>query len=348
MKILFVHEIFPPEFSGGGEMLVYRLARGLKDNGHDVTILCSGNPSMKEYDGIRTIRISVDRYMMNLSLPWILKYAKDYDVIQTTSGNCAIPSWLASKILNKPVCMLILHAFGDYWSDVRGPIVGRVFQSVERFYISRYYDALVVMNNNIKNMLKKIGTKTKNIVLLQPGLEDSFSISCRKKTQVLFVGNFSMDDSTVKLKGLDRIVEVAINVPEIDFIVLGDGSGLDKIKKISPKNVKYLGIHRGNALKRVFSESLIFCLPSLSEGFSFVTAEAMRNGCAVISSTDLGQKGTIIKSNDIDKISSLIRGYIKTPKNAIKEGHFNEKISKNFSYDKMISGFETVYNKIIF
>ena len=109
MKILLANEKFPPEVAGGGETIVYNLVKGLIKRGHQVTVLTTGNPRIKEFDGIKTIRVPVNRYLMNLSYPTILKHAVGYDLIQTTSGNMCFPSWKASKTLNNPICCLILH-----------------------------------------------------------------------------------------------------------------------------------------------------------------------------------------------------------------------------------------------
>jgi hypothetical protein len=106
MKILITHEIFPPEFVGGGESLMLRICLGLKERGFDVKVLTSGNPKIKSYEGIETARIPINRYMMNLTLFQILKHAKEADLIQTSSGNLCFPSWLAAKILKKTSLLL--------------------------------------------------------------------------------------------------------------------------------------------------------------------------------------------------------------------------------------------------
>ncbi|MHC4560945.1 MAG: glycosyltransferase, partial [Planctomycetota bacterium] len=81
MKILIVHEIFPPEISGGGEKLILRLAKSLKKRGHKVKVICSGNPKIKKHKGIETVRIPVNRYGMNLMIPEIARHAREADVI---------------------------------------------------------------------------------------------------------------------------------------------------------------------------------------------------------------------------------------------------------------------------
>jgi hypothetical protein len=52
MKVLITHEIFPPEFKGGGEFLMLKIAKLLVKNGFSVKVLTSGNPKIKFYEGI--------------------------------------------------------------------------------------------------------------------------------------------------------------------------------------------------------------------------------------------------------------------------------------------------------
>ena len=134
MKILITHELFPPDIAGGGEKLTLKLAQLLKERGHEVKVVTSGDPKIIEYKNIQTVRVPINRYLMNLSLSTILREAKDFDIIQTSSGNMAFPSWMAAKTLRKPICCHVHHIFGSYWKDVRGPSVGRVFGRMERIY----------------------------------------------------------------------------------------------------------------------------------------------------------------------------------------------------------------------
>ena len=101
MRLLVTHERFPPNFYGGGERVVYELAKGLKLKGLDITVLTTGNPKIREFDGIPTVRLPIHRYLMNLAVPWIYKYAKNVDLIQTNSYNACFPSLIAGTISPK-------------------------------------------------------------------------------------------------------------------------------------------------------------------------------------------------------------------------------------------------------
>ena len=343
------HESFPPDIMGGGEKLVYRLTKDLIKNGHSVKVLTSGNPEIEKYDGIRTIRIPVNRYMMNLTLPAILKHAKDSDIIQTSSGNACFPSWIASRILKKPICCLICHVFGSYWKDVREGFDGRVFEFMENLFLTRDYDSIVFLNNSSKKLGVKIGMNENKAFVLNPGIDyKKFQLkNVKKEPFVLFVGNYSMTKSTIKIKGLEYLIKAAKRLPDIKFVIVGNDKNLSYLKSISSSNVMFMGRVREKTLIELYNKALIFCLPSLTEGFGFTILEAMASGCSVISTIDLGQEGMILRPKNTEDIIKAIKYRVNNQKQAIMEGKRNRRIAKKFKWNRFITGLTKVYDSML-
>lgn len=348
MKILITHELFPPDVTGGGETLTYRIAKELKERGHEVKTLTSGNPKIKEFDGIKTIRIPVNRYLMNLSLPIISKHAKDVDLIHTSSGNMCFPSFLAAKMNNKPICCYVHHVFGSNWKYVRGPILGFIFQQMEKLFLTRNYDAVIFQNNLSRDMGLEMGINKEKIFTLHPGVDyNQFQLKgIKREIQVLFVGNLSMDKSMVKIKGLEYLIDAAKLLPQIRFIVVGEGSYLKKIKKDSPQNVYFVGGKRGKELAEIYNKSLIFCLPSLAEGFGISILEAMASGCAIVSTIDIGQEGIIVKPKSSEDIARAIKYFVDNIEKAKRVGLKNRMLAKRYTWKKFIDELTKIYDYI--
>jgi glycosyltransferase involved in cell wall biosynthesis len=323
-----------------------KIAKLLVKNGFSVKVLTSGNPKIKFYEGIETIRIPINRYAMNLTLPIILKHASWADLILTTSGNFCFPSWVAGKILKKPVVCYVNHILGPYWKDVRGPILGRIFEFFEKIFLSRDFDAIIFQNNSALALGKRIGLKAKKIFLVHPGIDFKKFKTGKKENVVLFVGSVSMDDSLVRLKGLKYLVDAARMLPNIKFIIVGGGLGLEKLKKISPRNVIFKGVLKGKALIEVYSKSLVFCLPSLSEGFGLSILEAMASGCTIVSTIDLGQKGILIKPKSSEEIVKAIKYFLENREKALKYGKENLRLAKNFTWKKFSNNLIKIIDEI--
>jgi len=345
MKILITCELFPPDFTGGGETLIYKTAEKLVESGHEVKVLTTGSPKIKKYKNIETIRLPVNRYLMNLMFPVIAYHARDADIIQTTSGNACFPSWLASKISGKPVCCYVNHILGGNWKKIKGILSGTIFEFFERIFLARSYDAIIFQNKSSKEIGAKIGIK-KNVFMLQPGLIYEKFHAGKKKPFVLFVGNFSMNRAMVKVKGLDNLIEAAKNLPEVKFLIVGKGSYLNELKKISTKNVLFKGPLTSKQLVPLYSQALIFCLPSLSEGFGLTILEAMASGCTIVSTIDLGQKGILIKNNNPEEIEQAIRKMIGNYKMAVRLGKRNRTLAKRFTWQNFINRLNRIYGLI--
>lgn len=346
MKILFTHEKFPPEVAGGGETIVYNLVKGLINKGHQVTVLTTGNPKIKEFDGIKTIRIPVNRYLMNLSYPIILRHAANYDLIQTTSGNMCFPSWKVAKSLGKPICCLILHMLSEHWKTIRGSLVGRVFHQMEKLFLGRSYDAIVAMNENAKNLIKKIN-KSSKIYKIPSGFNFKTSKSSKKTKSILFVGNISMNESMSKLKGLPDFIDVARQFPDYKFYVVGKGSFLKVLKKKSPRNVIFTGSLFGSKLQRLFNEAVIYCNLSLSEGFGLTTAEAMAAGCAIISTIDIDQAGLFVNPKDTHSLRDAINYFLTHPIEMKRMIAINKKLARKYTWNRFVEGFIKIYKTLV-
>ncbi len=343
MKILITHEIFPPERTGGGEDVMSRLAKDLMARGHEVLVLTSGDPHIKEFERIPTKRIPINRYALNFFQKQIEAEAKNFDLIQTSSGNLCLPSWQAARKLKKPVVCIVHHAFGKFWKDVRGPVIGRIFAAAEKYFLSRDYDYLIVQNKSTEKLVKEINRKSKT-VFLPSGLENISKIKPMKKEKyVLFVGSHNTTKQIAKIKGLKYLLATAKELQEIEFMIVGGGNYLEKIRRNAPSNIKFLGRVVGKPLYELYGKALIFCLPSLAEGFSRATAEAMAAGCAIVSTIDLGQAGEKIEPKRAENISERIKFYFENPDVARAEGKKNSAAAKKFSWKKFVDGIEKIY-----
>jgi len=348
LKILITHELFPPDISGGGEKLVYNLTKALVKRGHSVKVLTSGNSKIKKYGGIRTIRVPINRYLMNLTAFIIAYHARDVDIVATSSGNTCFPSWIAAKLMDKPICCYVHHILGSYWIDVKGKVLGKIFEFAEKIFLNRSYDAIIFQNKSSKKIGLGMGIDKNRIFMLQPGIDyKKFQMKgVKKESFVLFVGNLSMDKAIVETKGLKYLIEAAKKLSNIKFVVVGEGDYLLELKQNSPSNVVFKGKLVGRPLIKLYNRALIYCLPSLNEGFGTTILEAMASGCSIISTINLGQEGAILRPKNTKDIIKAIEHRVNNPKIAILEGKKNKRIVKKFMWDKFVTELIRIYNSV--
>lgn len=99
--------------------------------------------------------------------------------------------------------------------------------------------------------------------------------------QLLSVCRLERDE---QYKGIDTtlraLARVARSVPDVRYVVVGDGSDLARHQKLATElgvadRVEFAGNVNDEALRAYYRDSDIFVLPSASEGFGFVFLEAM-------------------------------------------------------------------------
>lgn len=347
MKILITHEVFPPEATSGGEKLTFKLAELLKKRNHDVEIFTSGNPKIKKFKNIKTKRIAINRYLSVFSLPFLIKEAKKYDLIHTSTGNMAIPSFIAAKVLRKPIVLYVHHILGKEWKRVRGRFLGRLFEFIEKIIFNLDFDKIIFQNKNSADIARKMGMKKEKIDFAYPGINwEDYNVNMERKDRVLFVGNYSMNEEMIKTKGLDYLVSVAKKMKDMKFVIVGGGKGLEHLKENSPSNVKIAGpLNKENLIKE-YNKSSIFCLPSLNEGFGFTILEAMASGCAIISTIDIGQRGVLIDPKDENELKNAINHLMGNPRKRKNIGKKNKLLAKKYTWEKFIKKMTETYRSL--
>lgn len=141
--------------------------------------------------------------------------------------------------------------------------------------------------------------------VISPGVDsDFFNPEPNQKADrptILFVANL---DSATR-KGLDTmlhsLVEVKKYVPDVQLIVVGDGS--EKIRYVNMAatlnlgdSVHFTGALSGTNLRDVYRSAHVFCLPTKNDSFGMVIAEAMSSGLPVVVS-NVGDIPRFVKNN---------------------------------------------------
>ena len=194
-------------------------------------------------------------------------------------------------------------------------------------------------------MIDQLNIKSK-IYRISPGFDLKPQSYPKKENFVMFVGNLNMDKVMAIGKGLDSLIEVARKIPDIEFYVVGKGKYIDNVKHDVPSNLIFTGELFGKKLYDMYKRAAIYCQLSLSDGFGLAIAEAMASGCAILATTDLGQKGIIAKQKDIPAMIKGIKYLKDNPKIVEKMGRINIELSKQFNWEKFLDEFENMYEEI--
>jgi phosphatidyl-myo-inositol dimannoside synthase len=110
-------------------------------------------------------------------------------------------------------------------------------------------------------------------------------------------------EQTEQYKGVEDVIailpDVAKQVPDIQYFVIGDGTDLERHKQLANQlgvgeRVHFLGFVDEDTLRACYRDADIFILPSGGEGFGFVFLEAMQYAKPVIAADSGGAPEVVV------------------------------------------------------
>jgi len=241
------------------------------------------------------------------------------------------------------------------------------FNLIKKFTLNQA-DAVTTVSQDLKDKVIAYGYK-KPISVIPMGVDtDLFTpekfdpnlASIFTKPILLFVG------TVVKSKGIFILVkslpEILKHYPTATLLVIGDGYDREEAeiyaKLLHVENsIKFLGRIRNDELPRYQATGNLLVLPSLSEGFPVVVAEALSSGNICVTSDlpvfdDLARQGEFLvtsKSKDSKDLAQKIVEVLGLPQNELEQIRTSARkyAQEYLSWDKTVSDYLKLINENI-
>lgn len=273
----------------------------------------------KEVKGLKHI-IVPNRGRMLTSIKYLIKESKKIDILNLYHwGRYTYMCSYLYKKLNKNGKLYVKLDM-----DMKGINVIKESKRDQKILkkIINKADIVTVESKRIYNELKKY-YKNDNLYYIPNGLYDSKVQVGKKKKQILTVGRLGTQQKATEIL-LEAFEKIEKKIPEWKLILIG---GVEKdfeeyIEKYYKKfpAMKNRVIFKGhisdkNSLKKYYSESKIFALPSRWEGFALVLLEAMSQGCYLVTTDSVSpvydlicdeSMGLIALTNDVEDFSKKL------------------------------------------
>jgi glycosyltransferase involved in cell wall biosynthesis len=300
MRIAQVSPWFYPHL-GGVESHVQSLSEELAHRGHDVIVVTSqDDPQAAEresVDGFEVIRVRPRTTLVRTPVvPKIRSALRDVpaDIIHAhlPPPLSAHYASLAAELRSLPL-VLTYHcdvqlpsAFGTFLEAMyRRSLGASTLRRAAKIIVTTRTYALT--SRSIWQMNPAVIPNAVDHRRFRPDIDGSsvrmqFAIP-PDKAVVLLVGRI------VPHKGVEHLIEASRSVPDAHFLIAGDGSLLESMKRLAVsmgvrERVRFLGRVPQEMLPHVYAASDIFVLPSVSrlEAFGIVALEAMATGKPVV------------------------------------------------------------------
>ncbi len=345
--------------------------KDLEEKGHTVECACSetGNffCDLKEKHGIKIHKINFERSPYNTknfsaykSLLNLVNENK-YDVIFCHEPIGGVMGRLVGK---KCGCAVIYMAHGFHFYK-GAPLINKLLYYTVEWFLSRYTDALITINEEDYEASKKlkaksvykingIGVDTRKFFQIERcnKLKDELGID-EDCLMLLSVGELSdRKNHKVIIKALHKLRDTHFH-----YVIVGEGVLLKKLKKLVKKynlssQVHLLGYRTD--IQELCSSSDIFVFPSYQEGLSVALMEAM--GCAkpIIASNIRGnidlieenKGGFLCAPDDASGFAEAINKVAADEKIRNDMGEYNRENVKKFDISIVKEEMEKIYSEV--
>lgn len=175
----------------------------------------------------------------------------------------------------------LINAFHTDFEDIVSIYKGRLFFRLAAWYLrranqllSRASDAVLINNSGLTGTVHKLGANKVEIMgtpLARAFLDPPVVEPRQRFEQVLFAGRLAPE------KNLARVIDAARALPEIRFVIAGDGPLRKELEKAAEgcHNLRLTGWLDRDSLCREIDAADLLLLPSKMETFGTVALEAM-------------------------------------------------------------------------
>jgi len=374
-RVLMIIGLYHP-IVGGAEKVCQALSKSLHEQGMAVTVLTKrirGLPDRELVDGIPVHRKMMwwhpfgIAYMVSVLL-FLVRYRRQYDIIQCFGLFLFLPPALLMKYLFKKKVVLRLLCSGPYGD----------FANVEELQCrnliiscARRFDRIIYMSADMKEELMANRFAEEKLAYIPNGVAtERYVPSAAPATHVCFVGRAETQ------KGLGYLLRAfSIILQEgckAQLFIVGDGKQKPLLEDLSKKlGIDDQVIFTGFAedVLTYYQRSRIFVLPSLSEGMSSALLEAMSCGLAVIATrvgaseelvgarlagNDLprghghvGERGIVVNPLDEKGLAESLQLLLKDARLSKRLGdRAREFVMQSHSHESMVRSYQGLYSSL--
>lgn len=247
---------------------------------------------------------------------------QQFDVIHAHDWLTYAAGIAAKKVSGKP---LVIHVHATEF-DRSGENVNQLVFDLERQGMLAA-DRVITVSNLTRNIvINRYGIDPAKVITVHNAVDfqsySEMNVERGVKEKVVtFLGRITYQ------KGPEYFIEAANKVlkayPDVRFVMAGSGDLMNRsIRRVARLKIAthfhFTGFLRGQDVQRMFAQSDVYVMPSVSEPFGISPLEAMRSGVPTIISKQSGVAEVLkhaIKVDfwDVDALADAIYGLLKYP-----------------------------------
>ena len=357
MKILWLAHRDPKNpRAGGAERIIYEVGMRLTKDNHQVSVMAGGWEHCKreEYmNGIHIMRYG-KRIGPHIALPVHL-IKNRYDIIIADLGH-AVP-WVSPILLRRKTVVSFLHLHARSLPGQVERLLACSITALEKLYFIIYNRShfVTISNTSLKD-LENLGIKSKNISLINPGVNSELfrpSIKTEYPSIVYFGG---MRPYKRPEESLYLLKELKNEISGIKLTMIGDGPSKHDLEKLCDEmglrdNVSFTGRISDAEVAKIVASSWLNVHSSVTEGWGISIIEAASAGTPTVAfrvpgvsdSMENGYNGITVEDGNR---MSMFDATLKIMRNPEKWWASSIEVAKKYSWDKTAELWEGLIKKI--
>ena len=369
MKIAMIGHKRVPSREGGVEIVVEELSTRLVKMENQVDIYNrrgknvqdknadKQNKKMKEYKGAKIITIptinkkGIDALLYSFFASVRALFGK-YDILHYHAEGCCAMLWIPH--LFKKRIIVTIHGL-DWQRSKWGGLATKYIKFGEKLAV-KYADEIIVLSKGVKQYFKDTYNRNTNFIpngVNKPIIREANIINekfgLKRNSYILFLARI------VPEKGLQYLIDAYKQIDtDIKLVIAGGASHtndfLETIKKKASEDNRIImtGFVQGEELEELFSNCLVYCLPSDVEGMPISLLEAMSYGniCLVSNIEEntqvVGKFGITFEKSNVEDLKHKIEQIIQQ-KQIINKKQIQDYILKKYNWDDVVKRTEKLY-----
>lgn len=354
MTILVVVERFYP-YAGGVEKMFLLLCRGLHDAGHRVKVVCGAYGPLPEHEPlpfeVHYVPSRNRLHFASKAMPVVKRLAADAQLLHTTSYAGALPAFAIGTWLKIPVVITFHEYIGRSWWSL--PFLNwpakLAFRTAERILVTLPFDATIAVSQFTFKRLQPVISEQK-LRMIYNGLTAPISPAFHEPPATphfVYIGRLGVT------KGIDVLIQAIVTAPAAwkFTLVVPEQDGLfpwlKKTLRMPLQNGQVQLLHSitDAELQTLLQHSTAVVVPSHSEGFGFVAAEAAVLGVPLVHS-GRGALPEVVSGKHIVMSHYSCDGLLKALEQA-SAGDFSMTQTRDFSSTEMVKNYAELYAEVL-
>ena len=343
---------------GGSELYVERVAAGLAQLGHDVTLFCSkhGDAPADERlpNGVRILRRGGRHGVYLQAARAYLRgdFGRPDVVVEVHNG---VPFLARLWARRSKVVVLVHHVHREQWKVLFGPVRARVGWWVESRlapWVNRRQQ-YVTVSDATRTELVGLGLDPERIQVVHNGTDAPAEHAAPKSaTPTLLSLSRLVPHKRIEI-ALDAVAALRAEFPELVLTVAGRGWWSEPLRQHAADRgltdaVRFVGWVSEDERNRLLAESWILLVPSVKEGWGLVVVEAGARGTPSIAfaqsgglteSVVDGVTGVLVPHDDVDGFIAAVGTLVRDPDALHRMGTEAITHARRYTWDAAVKDF---------